>query len=84
LSRPAAVRDSWTSLHEWDIQPLMSAIDNVIAAFMPPGLALSLARTLMKSAGLGHGGIVAKSGEMKAVAAALSQAACNHQCPFAV
>lgn len=60
----------------------MSAIDNVIAAFIPSGLALSLARRLMKSAGLGHGGIVAKSGEMKAVAAALSQAGVNTSAPL--
>lgn len=52
----------------------MSAIDTVIAAILPSSLALSLARRLMKSAGLGHGGIVAKSGEMKAAAAALARA----------
>jgi FkbM family methyltransferase len=64
----------WTGPREWDIQPLMSAFDSIIAAILPSGLALSIARRLMKSAGVGHGGIVAKSGEMKAVAAALSQA----------
>jgi len=52
----------------------MSAIDTVIAAILPSGLALALARRLMKSAGLGHGGIVAKSGEMKAAATALAKA----------
>jgi FkbM family methyltransferase len=81
LSRPAAVRDSWTSLHEWDIQPLMSALDTIIAALVPPGLALSLARRLMKSAGLGHGGMVAKSGEMRAAAAALARAGVRTQTP---
>ncbi|MDP2120199.1 MAG: FkbM family methyltransferase [Hoeflea sp.] len=52
----------------------MSAIDTVLAALIPSSLALSLARRLMKSAGLGHGGIVARSGEMKAAAAALARA----------
>ncbi|WP_417423416.1 FkbM family methyltransferase [Hoeflea sp.] len=59
----------------------MSAIDTVIATILPSGLALSLARRLMKSAGLGHGGIVAKSGEMKAAAAALAQARVQTRTP---
>lgn len=60
----------------------MSAIDTVIAAFLPSRLALSLARRLMKSAGVGHGGIVAKSGEMKAMVAALLQAGVNTRVPL--
>jgi len=52
----------------------MSAIDTVLAALVPSSLALSLARRLMKSTGLGHGGIVARSGEMKAAATALARA----------
>ncbi len=59
----------------------MSAIDAVIAALLPSSLALSLARRLMKSTGLGHGGIVAKSGEMKAAARALGQAGVHTQSP---
>lgn len=59
----------------------MSVIDTVIATILPSGLALSLARRLMKSVGLGHGGIVAKSGEMKAAAAALAKAGVQTRAP---
>ncbi|MEM5471108.1 FkbM family methyltransferase [Hoeflea sp. AS60] len=52
----------------------MSAIDTLIAAVLPSSLTLSLVRRLMKSTGIGHGGIVTKSGEMKAAAAALTKA----------
>lgn len=72
----------WTRNGEWDIQPLMSAIDTLIAAILPSSLALSMARRLMKSAGLGHGGIVAKSGEMKAAAAALAKAGVQTRNPM--
>lgn len=59
----------------------MSAIDTIIAAVLPSGLALSLARRLMKSAGLGHGGIVARSGEMKAAATSLAKAGVQTSTP---
>lgn len=59
----------------------MSPFDSLIAAILPSRLALWLARRLMKSAGLGHGGIVAKSGEMKAVAAALARAGGETRAP---
>lgn len=74
MNPAGAIPGGWTSVPEWDIQPPMSAFDTIIASVLPSGLALSLARRLMKSAGLGHGGIVAKSGEMKAAAAALIRA----------
>lgn len=68
-------------LREWDIQPLMSVIDTIIAAVLPSRVALSLARRLMKSAGIGYGGIVAKSGEMKAAATALARAGVTTPAP---
>jgi FkbM family methyltransferase len=82
LSRFNDAADGWTSQLEWAIQPVMSVFDTVIAAILPSGLALALARRLMKSAGLGHGGIVAKSGEMKAAAAALSRAGVQTKTPL--
>lgn len=59
----------------------MSAIDTIIATLLPSSLALSLARRLMKSTGLGHGGMVAKSGEMKAAATALARAGVQTRAP---
>lgn len=40
----------------------MSSANRILAALLPPTVALTLARRLLKSAGVGHGGIVAKSG----------------------
>ncbi|WP_299865481.1 FkbM family methyltransferase [uncultured Hoeflea sp.] len=59
----------------------MSAFDTIIASLLPPKLALSLARRLMKSAGIGYGGIVAKSGEITAAATALARAGVQTPAP---
>lgn len=50
----------------------MSFIDKFVSLILPAPAALFLAKRLNKSAGIGHGGIVTKSGELDCMAKALA------------
>lgn len=53
----------------------MRLISSIIGALVPSLALIAVARRLLKLAGIGQGGIVAKSGEIEAMAAALERSA---------
>ncbi len=60
----------------------MSSFDRLVSTFLPPRLATAIARRLLKSTGVGHGGIVAKSGEIEAARTALILAGASTTSPL--
>ena len=51
----------------------MKSFSGMIASIIPPALLIAAARRFLKLAGVGQGGIVAKSGELDAMATALAR-----------
>lgn len=60
----------------------MKSFSGLVAAIVPPSMLIAAARRLLKFAGIGYGGIVAKSGEIDAMATALRHSGFKGDAPM--